>query len=176
MVDSMNILHLKYAVEVANTGSISKAANNLYMNQPNLSRAIKELEDSLGITIFDRTTKGMTVTPDGEEFLSHAKKILSQIYEVEAIYKNGRADKQKFSVSVPRASYISAAFSEFVKCLDKQKPAEIYYKETNSMRAINNIINGGYKLGIIRYGENYDKYFKKMLEIVNKLCYYIKAV
>lgn len=70
----MNILHLKYAVEVANAGSISKAAEVLYMNQPNLSRAIKELEDSLGITIFDRTAKGMLVTPDGREFLSYAKK------------------------------------------------------------------------------------------------------
>ena len=56
----MNILHLKYAVEVAKTRSISKAAENLYMGQPNLSRAIKELEESLGITIFRRTTKGIS--------------------------------------------------------------------------------------------------------------------
>ena len=62
----MNILHLKYAVEVAKTKSISKAAENLYMGQPNLSRAIKELEESLGIIIFERNTKGITVTPDGE--------------------------------------------------------------------------------------------------------------
>ena len=62
----MNILHLKYAVEVADTGSISRAAENLFMNQPNLSRAIKELEASLGITIFERTTRGMLVTPDGK--------------------------------------------------------------------------------------------------------------
>ena len=60
----MNILHLKYAVEVAKTKSISKAAENLYMGQPNLSRAIKELEESLGIVIFERNTKGITVTPD----------------------------------------------------------------------------------------------------------------
>ena len=58
----MNILHLRYAVEVASTGSINKAAENLYMNQPNLSRAIKELEENLGIAIFERTTRGMIVT------------------------------------------------------------------------------------------------------------------
>ena len=85
----MNIMHLKYAVEIAKQGSINKAADVLLMGQPNLSRAIKELEQSLGITIFQRTTKGMTITPEGEEFLVYAKKILRQIYEVEAIYKNG---------------------------------------------------------------------------------------
>ena len=67
----MNIVHLKYAVEIARTKSISKAAENLYMAQPNLSRAVKELEEALGITIFKRTSKGITVTPEGEEFLRY---------------------------------------------------------------------------------------------------------
>ena len=96
----MNILHLKYAVEVARCGSINQAAEALYINQPNLSRAIKELENSLGITIFDRTAKGMFVTPEGEEFLGYAKKILSQIDEVESIYKAGVPIKQRFSIQV----------------------------------------------------------------------------
>ena len=113
----MNILHLKYAVEVARCGSINQAAEALYINQPNLSRAIKELENSLGITIFDRTAKGMFVTPEGEEFLGYAKKILSQIDEVESIYKAGVPIKQRFSISVPRASYISEAFAQFSKSL-----------------------------------------------------------
>ena len=98
----MNILHLKYAVEVAKTKSISKAAENLYMGQPNLSRAIKELEESLGITIFDRTPKGITLTPQGEEFLQYARRIISQVDEVEQMYKNRASGKQKFSVCVPR--------------------------------------------------------------------------
>ncbi len=160
----MNILHLKYAVEVANTGSINKAAENLYMNQPNLSRAIKELEDSLGITIFERTTRGMRLTPDGEEFLGYAKKILSQIDAVENLYKKEREEKLRFSISVPRASYISDAFAQFVKKIDKSKSCEIFYKETNSMRAIDNILRADYKLGIIRYSASYDKQFKKSLE------------
>ena len=84
----MNILHLKYAVEVAKTKSISKAAENLYMGQPNLSRAIKELEESLGIMIFDRNPKGITVTPQGEEFLQYARRIISQVDEVEQMYKS----------------------------------------------------------------------------------------
>ena len=159
----MNILHLKYAVEVANTGSINKAAENLYMNQPNLSRAIKELEDSLGITVFERTSKGMKVTPDGEEFLGYARKILKQIDEVESIYRHGRSGKQRFSISVPRACYISDAFARFTKKIGGGS-MELFYKETNSMRAINNILHSDYKLGIIRYASNYDKYFKNMLD------------
>lgn len=160
----MNIMHLKYAVEVAKAGSINKASEVLLMGQPNLSRAIKELESSLGITIFKRSAKGMVVTPQGEEFLSYAVKILRQIDEVEAIYKAGAPVKQRFSISVPRASYISEAFARFSKSIRKDRPAELFYQETNSMRAVNNILHSDYKLGIIRYAENDDRYFREMLE------------
>ena len=74
-----NILHLKYALEIAKTHSISKAAENLYMGQPNLSRAIKELEDSIGAVIFERSAKGIIVTEDGEKFLQYARRILAQV-------------------------------------------------------------------------------------------------
>ena len=159
----MNILHMKYAVEVARVGSLNKAAETLLIAQPNISRSIKELEADLGITIFDRSSKGMFLTPEGETFIGYAKNILKQIEHVEDIYKNGSEKKQKFSISVPRACYISEAFSQFSKSLSSQ-PTEIFYKETNSQRTINNILNHDYKLGIIRYAENYDKYFKAMLE------------
>ena len=158
----MNVMHMKYAVEIANTKSISQATENLYMGQPNLSRAIKELEESLGITIFKRTTKGISVTPEGEEFLQYAKRIISQVEEVEEIYRNGKSKKQRFSVCVPRASYISDAFAEFAKNIDTSISAEIFYKETNSMRTINNIVKEDYKLGIIRYQSSFDKYFTSM--------------
>ncbi|MGN1095209.1 MAG: LysR family transcriptional regulator, partial [Eubacteriales bacterium] len=156
--------HLKYAVEVSKTSSITKAADNLYMGQPNLSRAIRELEESLGIQIFKRTPKGIYPTQQGEEFLGYAKKILAQVDAVEKMYRGEKNDGQKFAISVPRASYISAAFSEFVKKLDKSRFTDIFYKETNSMRAINNIINADYNLGILRYRSSYDRYFKEMLE------------
>ena len=159
----MNILHMKYAVEVARLGSLNKAAETLIIAQPNISRSIKELESDLGITIFNRSAKGMVLTPEGEEFISYAQSILKQIDEVEMLYKQGSPKKQKFSISVPRACYISDAFAEFSKCLSDD-PAEIFYKETNSQRTINNILNNDYKLGIIRYAENYDKFFKAMLE------------
>ena len=159
----MNLLHMKYAIEVADAGSLNKASESLLIAPPNISRSIKELEADLGISIFERTTKGMSLTPDGEEFISFAKNILRQINQVENYYKGGSAKQQKFSISVPRACYISAAFAEFSKQLTKDA-AEIFYKETNSRRTLDNILNRDYKLGIIRYAENYDKYFKAMLE------------
>ena len=89
----MNILHLKYAVEVAKLGSLSKAAEALLTAQPNISRSIKELEADLGITIFSRSAKGMMLTPEGEELISYAKSILKQIEQVELHYKNGKLCK-----------------------------------------------------------------------------------
>ena len=158
----MNIQYLKYALEVAKHKSISKAARELFMGQPNLSRAIKELEEDLGITIFERNSKGISPTPDGEEFLQYAKRILLQIDEVEDIYKVGKKKKSHFSACVPRAGYIAYAFKELSKNIDTQNPAEIFYKETNSMRTINNVVKGDYNLGIIRYLTTFEKYFESL--------------
>lgn len=159
----MNLLHMKYAIEVARLGSLGKASETLLIATPNISRSIKELEADLGITIFERNAKGMELTPEGEEFIGLAKRILAQMEQVENFYKNGAAKKQEFSISVPRACYISEAFAEFSKSLSTDA-AEIFYKETNSQRTIRNMLEHDYKLGIIRYAENYDRYFKSMLE------------
>ncbi len=159
----MNVIHMKYAVEVAKAGSINKASETLLVAQPNLSRSIKELEADLGITIFLRTSKGMILTPKGEEFMAYAKNILRQLDELEKMYKSELPAKQTFSVSVPRASYIADAFSKFTNCIDKGS-AEIYYQETNSNNAIKNILEHNYHLGIIRYASHFDNYFKTLLD------------
>ena len=159
----MNFLHLKYAIMVAETGSISKAAEILYVAQPNVSRAVPELESYLNITIFERNSKGMIVTPEGEQLIHYAKRILRQIDDMEKIFKYQKK-KNVFSISVPRASYISDAFVEFSKCLNNIDNAEVYYKETNAYRVINNVINEEYNLGILRYYINHDRYFKDIIE------------
>ena len=159
----MNILHMKYAVEVAKAGSLNKAAQTLLIAQPNLSRSIKELEGELGITIFDRSSKGMKLTLEGEEFIGYAQNILRQIEQMEKMYKDTSVPKQRFSISVPRASYISEAFARF-SCQLSPESAEVFYKETNSQRTIRNLLENDYRLGIIRYAENYDQYFRAMLD------------
>ena len=160
----MNLMHLKYAAEVAKTKSINKAAENLYMGQPNLSRAIKELEESLGISIFKRTSRGIEITPQGEEFLTYANRILRQVEEGEELYRFPAAAKQRFSVSVPRASYISYAFSEFSKAISTDRAAELFYNETSAIQTINNVAGGDYKLGILRYQTGFEKYFTDIME------------
>lgn len=166
----MNTLHFKYAVEIEKTGSISKAAENLYMGQPALSRTIKELENSLGITIFKRTSTGVVPTKKGAEFLVYAKNILSQLSEMETLYKEDSNDAQRISISVPRSSYLSKAFSRFLRQLDHNKKIDIKYKETNSTRTINKLSIGEYNLGVIRYETIYEDYFLKSFSDKKFVC------
>ncbi len=158
----MNMQHLKYVVAVADAGSVKKAAEKLCMNQPNLSRAVKEFEEELGFAVFSRTPKGMVVTEEGEEFIKRGKKLLGQMEELEEFYKSERRDVLRFSLSAPRVSYIARAFERFAQKTDPERESELYYRETNSMRAINNILNSECRLAIVRYASEYDVYFQKM--------------
>ena len=160
----MNLLHMKYALVVAEKHSINKAAQQLIVGAPALSRAVKELENSLGVILFERSVKGMTLTPDGELFVMYAKKALKQINDIENIFRNGPTGKQHFSISVPRSSYISSAFAEFSKKLDPAANIEVFYKETNASCAIKNVLREDYKLGILRYSDRYDSYYKDMMD------------
>ena len=160
----MNLLHMKYAVTVAETGSINRAAEKLFVGQPNLSRAIKELEGSLGVTLFERSARGMVPTPQGDIFLRYAKAILQQMDEVERMFTQGAAHKKRFSLSAPRASYISEAFARFSRGLAPQEEFEAFYRETNTMRTLTNVLQEEYKLGILRYAEDYDRYYKELFE------------
>ena len=159
----MNTLHLKYAVEVERTSSISQAAENLFMGQPSLSKAMKELEDSLGYTIFERTSKGVIPTQKGIEFLSYARNILVQIANMEALSNSASTDTQSFNISIPRGSYIADAITSFVSGLEESKCININVQETNSMQVISNIIDGPFNLGIIRYQIEYENYFLNYL-------------
>lgn len=159
----MKIEHLKYALEVEKTGLISKAAENLYMNQPHLSKAIKELEENLGIKVFNRTAKGVVPTKDGASFLVYARNIVEQIEEVERIYKNRDVYMHKFDISVPMACYVAQAFIEFVTEIADSKSIDISYHETNSLLAINSVINNDNNIAIIRYQTIYEKYFLQFL-------------
>jgi len=153
----MNIQHLRYAVEVEKTRSITEAAENLYMSQPNLSRAIRELEGVLGIPIFDRTPKGILPTAQGEEFLHYARSILIQFDEMTEHYIKKESARRVLRLSVPRSSYIAQAFARFAQLADPGLTLD--YKETNALRSIRNVTEDGYDLGIVRYQADYEKYF-----------------
>lgn len=159
----MNLMQLRYAVEVDKTRSISRAAEALYMGQPNLSRAIRDLEQSLGVTLFRRTSKGISPTPEGEEFLREARNILTSADALENRFRDNRADTLTFSVSVPRASYLACAFTDLCAELPPDRAVEIYYKETNSVRAIENMLEADYRLAVLRYQTPFEPHFKATL-------------
>jgi DNA-binding transcriptional LysR family regulator len=161
----LDILHLRYAVEVAHTGSINKAASNLFMGQPNLSRAIKELESELGFQLFSRTTRGVEPTTRGETFLQYAASLVTQMNELERMYKPGSSSHVKMSMSVPRASYISWSFAHFVDKLDLDVPMTLDYQETNTMKIIQRVKNGENEAGIIRYPAKYADYIRQTLNL-----------
>ena len=160
----MNTLHFKYAVEVERTRSITQAAENLFMAQPNLSKAIKELEDTLNIEIFERSPKGVVPTKKGAEFLHYAKNVLEQLDKMERLYIPENSELQSFNISIPRGSYIAQAFTRFISELDVNKKIDVTVQETNSMQTISNITNEGYHLGIIRCQTDYENYFLDYLD------------
>ena len=104
----MTFLQLTFAVEVARNTSINKAAERLYTSQSNVSNSIKALEDELGIRIFDRTKRGVSVTATGREFLSYAQEILDKMDFVEDLYKKSRLHQEYFSVSSMRSYFLSS--------------------------------------------------------------------
>lgn len=173
----MNLLHIKYAAEVAEVGSLNKAAEKLLIGQPNLSRAIKELETSLDIKIFERTAKGMYLTADGKIFMDYAKNILKQVDSIEKLFIKDKKIKNRFSVSVPHARYISDAFIKFTELQEENSEFEFFYKETDTIHTVKNILSNNYNLGIIRYAEAQERYYRSMLnekglksEIIAKFC------
>ena len=159
----LNTQHLKYAVEIERCGSITRAAEKLFINQPHLSKTIRELEDSLGIVIFKRTSKGVFPTKKGEKLLAYAKKILNELEHMDNILRDEDVREVSFTIAVPRASYISCAFSEFVMALPKERALNLSYRETNSVNAIRDVADRESDLGIIRFQAGYENYFKGLL-------------
>ena len=163
----MNLTHLRYMVEVERLGSITKAASALYMGQPNLSKAIKEMEREVGIPIFKRSAKGVVATEKGKQFLQYAKAILVQMDKMESLYKDNGENAVNFSLLLPRASYITHAFTCFVNKLGTNVELDAKIRETNYMEAINAVVECEYNMGIFCYPVAYESFFMSMIEEKN---------
>lgn len=134
------------------------------MAQPNLSKAIKDLEKEVGFTIFKRTTTGVRPTDEGAEFLIYAKNITNQLGAVKRISQRAGSEKLKYKISIPRGSYIADGFTSFVSELKLEKGMEVTVNETNDIGTINNVVDHGYNIGIIRYQVVNEDYFLTMLK------------
>lgn len=163
----MNLSNLKYAVEVEKTGSITKAAQNFYMNQPHLSKIIRELERDLGCPIFDRTSHGMVPTKRGEEFLRHARAILVQEEQLEALCQRDASRPLSVSLTAPRSFYCSYALSGFLSGRRDLKGLKVQYLETNSRDVIQKVAGKAFDLGILRCQSIYAPYYQKLLHDEN---------
>lgn len=147
----MNIHQLRCAVTVARLGSQTRAAEALYMSQPNLSKAIKELEQTCGFRIFARAGNGMAPTLRGEEFLERARSILEQMDALDAIYQSRNRGTSYLSIAVPRAGYITRAVTEYVNNLDTQEGMDLHIRETSTPEIIEAVMNREADIGIVRY-------------------------
>jgi len=133
------------------------------MAQPNLSKAIKELEKEVGFVIFKRTATGVRPTEEGSEFLYYAKNISNQLNAVKRISQRAGSEKLKYKISIPRGSYIVDGFTSFVADLKLEKGMEVTVNETNDIGTISNVADHGYNIGIIRYQVINEDYYLTML-------------
>ena len=134
--------------DFANQGSFNKASEVLYISQPSLTGSIKELEKELGITIFYRSGKGVTLTNEGVEFLAYAREIYGQFENVLERYGENGNRKKMFSVSTQHYTFAVKSFVELVKKLDTSE-FEFAIREEQTQKVIDDVINMNSEIGIL---------------------------
>ena len=146
----MKIQQLEYVIAIAQEGSITTAAKKLFQAQPNISIALKELESNIGIQIFWRTPNGMVITPEGEEFLVRAKKIVEDMHSLEEYYTNKTDDGIKLTLISSQIPYLSPAIASWINSSKKEDKINIHIHENNVNRIIDEISGGRADIGVIR--------------------------
>ncbi len=158
----MTLQQLKYVIEVAKHRSISKAAQKLFISQPSLSNALKELETKIGITIFSRTNQGIAITPEGSEFLGYARQVVEQAELLENRYTETPAPQQHFSVSAQHYAFAVSAFVRLLKGYNREE-YEFTLRETKTYEIIDDVKNLRSEIGILYVNEFNKKVIYKFL-------------
>ena len=159
----MTLQQLKYAITVAQTGTITEAAEKLYISQPSLTNAIHELEKEMNIEIFTRTNKGIIVSKDGEDFLGYARQVLEQAEVLEDKYKGGGGGKKKFCISTQHYSFAVNAFVDLIKKYG-QDEYDFSIRETQTYEIIEDVAKMNSELGIIFMDDFNDVVLNKILK------------
>ena len=157
----MNITQLKYVLEVAASSSMREASTRLYVTQPALSASIRELEDELGILIFERTNKGISLTEAGREFISYAKKAVGQYEILEDRYLSKGGDRERFSVSTQHYNFAMKAFTDVIKKMEPDKYV-FYIHETKTKEVLDDVRNLRSEVGIISFSGSNEAVIKKL--------------
>lgn len=159
----MRIQQLEYLTVIAETGSINEAAKQLFLTQPSLSNAIKELEQEMGITILLRSKLGVSLTDEGREFLIYARQILDQVHLLEERYQHDTVRKQALSVSAQHYAFVVHAFVELIKSVNADK-YQFTLRETETQNILDDITSFKSELGILYLNEFNQQVMKKLFK------------
>ena len=159
----MTIQQLKYIITISENGSLNKAAEVLFITQPSLTSAVRELEKELGITLFNRGGKGVTLTNDGTEFLQYARQVVAQYDRLLEKYGRGGTLRKKFGISTQHYSFAVKSFVEMVKQFDTDE-YEFAIRETKTSEVIEDVTTGKSEVGILYLSDFNRKAIGKFLK------------
>ena len=159
----MTFQQLKYDITVAETGTITEAANQLYISQPSLTNAIHELEKEMNLVIFHRTNKGISISREGEEFLGYARQILEQTAILEDKYKRHGGGKKQFCVSTQHYSFAVNAFVDLIKEYG-QEEYDFSLRETQTYEIIENVARMKSEIGLLFLDDFNETAIRKILK------------
>lgn len=159
----MTLQQLKYITTVAEIGTITEAANSLYISQPSLTNAIHELEKEMDIVIFNRTNKGITISKEGEVFLGYARQVLEQTAILEDKYKGGNGGKKQFCVSTQHYSFAVNAFVDLIKEYG-QDEYDFSLRETQTYEIIEDVARMRSEIGLLFMNDFNETVLKKILK------------
>lgn len=159
----MTLQQLRYVVTVAEMGTITEAANRLYISQPSLTNAIHELEKEMNLVIFNRTNKGITLSKEGDDFLGYARQVLEQAAILEDKYKGKDGGKKQFCVSTQHYSFAVNAFVDLIQKYG-QKEYDFSLRETQTYEIIEDVARMRSEIGILFLNDFNEKVLTKLLK------------
>jgi DNA-binding transcriptional LysR family regulator len=161
--EQMTLQQLRYVIAVAETGTITEAANRLYISQPSLTNAIHELEKEMNVVIFNRTNKGITLSKEGEDFLGYARQVLEQAAILEDRYKGSGGGKKQFCVSTQHYSFAVNAFVDLIKTYG-QEEYDFSLRETQTYEIIEDVAKMKSEIGILFQNDFNEAVIGKLLK------------
>ncbi|MDL2233444.1 LysR family transcriptional regulator [Ruminococcaceae bacterium OttesenSCG-928-L11] len=171
----MTLQQLKYVIEVAAKGSINEAAKSLFLSQPSLSNAIRDLEEELNLTLFLRTNRGIKLSTEGAEFLGYARQVVQQAELLEEKYLHNKPSKQKFAVSTQHYAFTANAFVDLIKEFGSDE-YEFTLRETKTYDIIDDVRHFRSDLGVLYLSSFNETVIRKLLRESNLLFTEIFAV
>ena len=157
----MTLQQLKYAVTVAECGTISAAAEKLFISQPSLTTAIRELESEMDVTIFSRTNRGVIVSREGEEFLGYARQILSQAQLLQERFSGREQGEKRFAVSSQHFNFTVLAFSRLVQNFRGPRYS-FHFRETTTYEVLEDVSQLRSEVGILALNEDNERFLRRM--------------